>query len=194
MTRAKILDAARSEFGEKGYDAASLNAVCRNGGVSKGIIYHYYGSKDGLFLACVEDCFESIIGFLKDNLDEKEDLFENYFNLRMRFFENHQDQARMFMRAAVLPPEKLTLQINEKRENLDHFNRKVFDQIFRQRHIHIREDLDFETVCSAFFRLQDVFHAEFQNSGGKMNIEKYEEYCRTAVSIFLYGIVERKEI
>ncbi len=50
-TRAAILDAARAEFGERGYAAASLRAVARRAGVDPALVHHYFDGKDDLFTA-----------------------------------------------------------------------------------------------------------------------------------------------
>lgn len=52
--------------------ASSINTICAARDVSKGIIYHYFKSKDDLFLACVEECFQLLTDYLKTNLQ-----FEN---------------------------------------------------------------------------------------------------------------------
>jgi AcrR family transcriptional regulator len=57
LTRRKVLESALAEFAEKGYDAASMNNLCMAGGVSKGIVYHYFTDKDELYLACISECF-----------------------------------------------------------------------------------------------------------------------------------------
>ena len=46
-TKRRILDGALSEFSEQGYGASSINALCSAQGISKGIIYHYFKTKDG---------------------------------------------------------------------------------------------------------------------------------------------------
>lgn len=51
--RVKILDAAMEEFTEKGYQAASTNKICAKAEVSKGLIFHYFGSKEKLYIAAV---------------------------------------------------------------------------------------------------------------------------------------------
>jgi AcrR family transcriptional regulator len=53
-TRAVILEAAREEFGARGYAATSLRAVARRAGVDPALVHHYFGSKDKLFLAAVD--------------------------------------------------------------------------------------------------------------------------------------------
>ncbi|TDU88263.1 TetR family transcriptional regulator [Kribbella voronezhensis] len=49
----EILDAAERIFGERGYQGTSMDEIAADVGVSKPLIYQYYGSKDGLFLACL---------------------------------------------------------------------------------------------------------------------------------------------
>ena len=42
------MDNALEEFARQGYGASSVNAVCSAQGISKGIIYHYFKTKDAL--------------------------------------------------------------------------------------------------------------------------------------------------
>ncbi len=53
-TREKILGAARSHFGLEGYDGATLRGIAALAGVDPALIPHYFGSKEGVFLAAVE--------------------------------------------------------------------------------------------------------------------------------------------
>lgn len=52
--REKILDAARAQFGERGYDATSIAEIGAGAGISKSVLYHYFGSKAGLYRALLE--------------------------------------------------------------------------------------------------------------------------------------------
>ncbi|MBL1082428.1 TetR/AcrR family transcriptional regulator [Streptomyces actinomycinicus] len=49
----QIVDVAVEEFGRHGYASVSVAAVARRAGISKPLVYSYFDSKDGLFLACV---------------------------------------------------------------------------------------------------------------------------------------------
>jgi AcrR family transcriptional regulator len=50
-TRGRILDAAVRKFAMAGYDAASVDEICAEAGVSKGAFYHHFPSKQAVFLA-----------------------------------------------------------------------------------------------------------------------------------------------
>ena len=52
--RAQIIDGARRMFLAQGFDAASMGAIAREAGVSKGTLYVYFKSKEELFEAIVE--------------------------------------------------------------------------------------------------------------------------------------------
>jgi AcrR family transcriptional regulator len=50
----EMLEAAGRMFGERGYHAVSMDEIAQAAGVSKPMVYAYFESKEGLFLACVE--------------------------------------------------------------------------------------------------------------------------------------------
>lgn len=53
-TREDILAAAREVFGERGFDGATMRGVAGVAGVDPALIYHYFGSKQQLFVAAME--------------------------------------------------------------------------------------------------------------------------------------------
>jgi AcrR family transcriptional regulator len=50
----RILDAAVREFDEYGFQAASMERIAHAAGITKALIYQYFGSKEGVYTACVE--------------------------------------------------------------------------------------------------------------------------------------------
>ncbi|HLY34328.1 MAG TPA: TetR/AcrR family transcriptional regulator [Jatrophihabitantaceae bacterium] len=49
----QIVAVAVDEFAARGYAGASMAAIAAQAGISKPLIYQYFGSKDGLYLACL---------------------------------------------------------------------------------------------------------------------------------------------
>ncbi|MFB4297194.1 TetR/AcrR family transcriptional regulator [Actinomadura sp. NTSP31] len=49
----QMLDVAEAVFGERGYQGTSMDEIAERCGVSKPMLYEYFGSKDGLLVACV---------------------------------------------------------------------------------------------------------------------------------------------
>lgn len=54
-TRARILAAALSEFASEGFAGARVDAIAASAGVNKRMLYHYYGNKDELYAAVLQD-------------------------------------------------------------------------------------------------------------------------------------------
>jgi len=52
--RDAILDAALREFAARGLAGARMDALARDAGVAKGLVFHHFGSKEGLWKAALE--------------------------------------------------------------------------------------------------------------------------------------------
>ena len=61
-TRARILEAATAEFAHYGLGGARVDRIARRAGANKRMLYYYFGSKDALFLAALEESYTRIRG------------------------------------------------------------------------------------------------------------------------------------
>lgn len=59
-TRRRILFAAASLFSEKGSAATSMRQIARAASVSQSTVHHYFGTKDGLYHACIEAMYREL--------------------------------------------------------------------------------------------------------------------------------------
>ncbi len=59
-TRANILEVAAAEFGEKGLAGARIDEIAALTQTSKRMIYYYFGSKEGLDLAVLEESYRRV--------------------------------------------------------------------------------------------------------------------------------------
>ncbi|GAA2814820.1 TetR/AcrR family transcriptional regulator [Kribbella solani] len=88
----EILEAAEQIFGRRGYQATSMDEVAVMGGVSKPLIYQYYGSKDGLFLACLSRLRGQLLEAVADAVlaaPNAEDALYAGFLAWFRFLDDH---------------------------------------------------------------------------------------------------------
>jgi AcrR family transcriptional regulator len=53
VRRTQLLELAEQLFMEKGYGGFSIDDLCRAAGVSRPIVYEHFGSKGGIYLACL---------------------------------------------------------------------------------------------------------------------------------------------
>jgi AcrR family transcriptional regulator len=58
----QVLELAEALFAERGYAGASMDELARRAGVTKPVVYELFGSKDGLFGACVDSAIERLAG------------------------------------------------------------------------------------------------------------------------------------
>ncbi|QFZ74988.1 TetR family transcriptional regulator [Streptomyces fagopyri] len=56
-TRDRILDAAREEFSERGYEKTSVRGIAKAAGVDSALVHHYFGTKEQVFEAAIEVAF-----------------------------------------------------------------------------------------------------------------------------------------
>ncbi|RCV90277.1 TetR/AcrR family transcriptional regulator [Billgrantia montanilacus] len=60
-TRGKIIRAARKAFAAKGYAAASMDDLTAEAGLTRGALYHNFGSKQGLLQAVVDQIDQEMV-------------------------------------------------------------------------------------------------------------------------------------
>ena len=59
-TRDRIIDAATRLFAEEGYEAVSIEVVLQSCAISRGALYHHFGSKSEIFVAVLEAVEEQV--------------------------------------------------------------------------------------------------------------------------------------
>jgi len=59
-TRSKIIESAVKLFSTRGFNAASVDDICKDAGISKGAFYHHFESKQALFLALLDGWLQTI--------------------------------------------------------------------------------------------------------------------------------------
>jgi AcrR family transcriptional regulator len=67
--RRNIIDVATREFADKGYSGARVDAIAARTRTSKRMIYYYFGGKEGLYIAVLEEAYREI-----RSIEEKLDL------------------------------------------------------------------------------------------------------------------------
>lgn len=58
--RGAILETATSEFSTRGFDGARVETIAREAGVNINLVYHYFGKKEALFIAVMEEAYVKI--------------------------------------------------------------------------------------------------------------------------------------
>ena len=82
----QIVGVAIDEFAAHGYANASMVAIAQRAGISKPLIYQYFGSKDGLYLACLHAVSSGLLERLEEAEQDVDDsLLSRVYPLRAIF-------------------------------------------------------------------------------------------------------------
>lgn len=66
--RAELIAIGRKLFADTSYDALSMDDIARQAHVAKGLIYYYFKSKRGYYLAIVEDAVADLVSYAASGL------------------------------------------------------------------------------------------------------------------------------
>lgn len=191
LTKERILQAAIQEFGANGYASSTLNAICSHHNISKGLLYHNFAGKDGLYLACVSRCFADVTNYLKGK--GIQDDLEEYMCMRFRYFSKHSNHTRIFFEAMLQPPIALSAQIQELRKDFDSFNRKIYQSALSK--VKLRKGITEADAIKYFEIMQEMFNGYFSspayaNKDFQLLVVDHEERLSQLLNIMLYGIGE----
>lgn len=199
LSRQRILDGAMDVFSRYGYSAASMNTICSENQISKGIIYHYFKDKDALYLACVESTFQAATESLRQAAEtlsgSAEERLNGYFNARVRFFTENPRELGIFSSVLFDPPENLRQEIAALRKPFDALNISVFTEMLKRERL--RPGLSLEAVVQDFGMYLDYFNLRFlpetaaQGSPQEL-LKEHEERCHRQLNTLLYGIIGKK--
>jgi AcrR family transcriptional regulator len=92
-----IIDAALRAFGANGYKKASISDIATAAGISKAMIFHYFGTKKAMYLYLIDLCGSIIMNEVNENFDDNiTDFFE-------RIKMSSRIEASIMKRQAAIP-------------------------------------------------------------------------------------------
>ncbi|GHE02463.1 TetR/AcrR family transcriptional regulator [Streptomyces alanosinicus] len=100
--RAELIAIGRKLFADTSYDALSMDDIARQAHVAKGLIYYYFQSKRGYYLAIVQDSVADLVAFAASGLampavDRVHRTIDGY----LRYAEHHQAAYRTIVSGGV---------------------------------------------------------------------------------------------
>ena len=100
--RAKICEVAEALFAERGFDGASIREIAEQTGATKALIYHYYQSKEALYLSLLEKEVSEVVTQLEliaANPDSPEDKIRHVVAVFLGQFQSHPQGFLLVQRA-----------------------------------------------------------------------------------------------
>lgn len=173
-----ILNAAIAEFSH-GYEKASTDAIVKSAGVSKGLLFHYFGTKKDLFIATYNYAVNAMMSEFFDlvNFDQR-DILERWRQvvfLKMDLMKKH-PMIFTFASTAQFPGNNEVKHniVEQQNKILNAESPKLFSNIDRSL---FREDIDVDMALRVIFFTMTGY-SESQAEPEKTTEEYYGEYER----------------
>jgi TetR/AcrR family transcriptional regulator len=127
--RQRVIRASLEEFA-KGYEVASTNEIVRKAGISKGLLFHYFGNKKSLYMSVFREAVQRTTEALFSRVGELPgDVIERMIRLALTKLELYREdpKAWLFLADAVSnPPDELKQEIRSVQAELTHSGMKLF--------------------------------------------------------------------
>jgi AcrR family transcriptional regulator len=99
-TRRNIMDVATREFADKGFGGARVDEIAARTKTSKRMIYYYFGGKEGLYIAVLEEAYRNIRS-IEATLDLAHKLPEEALRTLVAFTFDYQNAHPEFVRLVM---------------------------------------------------------------------------------------------
>lgn len=191
-SREKIYRAALEEFGASGYDAVNMEQICGKHGISKGMMYHYYSSKDQLFLLCVERTFADLNACIEQEAEKwaDQDILETFkaqLLMREAFFNCHPLQKTVFETAVLRPPKGLAKQIRELYAPIREKNQRFLQELLVR--MPLRPGISQEKAVR-FLGGVEYFLQYYQRGQPEQNLHSILETAEDVFYMAAYGVFQ----
>lgn len=174
----RMINAALKVFAKNGYRHASTDEIVAEAGISKGLLFHYFGSKLGLYDFLYDYCVRFLMLETKSLIPESE---TDYFRI-LKYLEQAKMQVgknfpylKMFLETAVGEDEEEAISVmEEKRLELQRMYDKYLEKIDQSK---FRSDIDIRKLHTMMtYTLRGIMeeHLESQNFS---NERLYDESC-----------------
>lgn len=194
LTRKKILSAALSEFGIRGYAGTMINEICREGKINKGLFYHHFSGKEDLYLACLQQAVSHLSSWIDEH--HAEESLDAYMASRLAFYEAYPEESRVIYEALFLADREIYVRVQEILEPISSQNATLFEKTIAG--LQLRDGVTKEKAMAYFALLEKMFNGYFagpamQQLDMKERIALHEKTAPLVLEGMLFGIAEKEE-
>ncbi len=190
--RQRILDAAMAEF-EKGYNRAATDEICKQAGISKGLLFFYFGTKKELFFFLMRRAAASVVRAYADVSLESRDYLLSLWNISLKAIQlslSGNADIRFLMSAFFSAKQEFGDELLGLESPLDGLMRQMIARADRSL---FREGIDIDKALKVIYWFMQGYSAELAKRGDSMadyettyeTIEReFEEYLAFLRSMF----------
>lgn len=191
LRREKIIAAALSEFSKKGYEGFVINELCKQDGISKGVLYHNFSGKADLYLACAEESFQkAMMAFV--GREEEIPSLQVYMERRHRFYQDYPLHSHIFYEAMIATPTELEDVIAPQKQKFNELNEQVCLKLLSE--ATLKPGLDEKQALAYLNLIQDMFRSYYLSMSSDYSLAKlahqYQDQLVKVLELMIYGIFE----
>ncbi|WP_168198247.1 TetR/AcrR family transcriptional regulator [Crassaminicella thermophila] len=191
MSVDKIKSVALNLFAVHGYEGTSLSYIAEGVGIKKASIYHYFKSKEDLFLSIFDDILNAEIQHIKTIAVEIEfyTVEEKLYRIFKYYYEKNQTnkaETNFWKRAMLFSPPSLSEKIKKKFTTYEKASDEMLSAIFYEGMKRgVIKSNNIKNLLAAFYCLIDGLFVEIQYYGEK----EYKPRIDSIWNVFWTGII-----
>ncbi len=182
-----ILKAALEIFSEKGYDRTTTDEIADFAGLSKGLLYFYFGSKEDIFVSLLLDGMDNLIKRLQKNIKDQDSPEEqlvsfirteyDFYSSNLKFFKLLNSTYSGYVLGKISPE-------NRQKFVAKHYEEvKILEKIFeRGKKEKVFKNIDTDDLI---YSLAGLMHGLLIMKPGNKDLEKSKNLT---IEVFLHGI------
>lgn len=117
--KSQLLDLAIALFGDRSYEEISIDEFAKRGGISKGLLYHYFPSKRALYVAAVTHAADRLLEETKVEQESarpgRYDALRQGLSAYLRYVEEHAAAYAFLLRSGVGSDDEVAAIVEETR-------------------------------------------------------------------------------
>jgi len=194
----RILDASLQEFSEYGFEKASTDRICQKAGVSKGLLFHHFGSKEKLFMVTMNNCIDDILNEY-NNRDYIEadfiSIIMKMMGIKYDYFKKNPMHYKLVVNGFYNSPKKLKAELEQRYSELKQIGSNIFLEMIKT--LPLKKDVSIENVLAILGSITNIVESKYLHYFTD-EITSFEEFYNAAkneyislMNILLYGVIEK---
>ncbi|SCH45818.1 MULTISPECIES: TetR/AcrR family transcriptional regulator [unclassified Romboutsia] len=131
-TKENLIKAMYKLIAEEGYEKASINKICTLAGVKKPTFYHYFNSKEEVFINIIKETYPSNFGIILDeikSITSIEDYKKALYEYGDKFIESYEEDIDIRKICAEIDLQ--TTRIDEAKKIVDECENIIADNLYK---------------------------------------------------------------
>lgn len=182
----EIINAAMAVFGNNGFKKAYISEISEKAGISKSMIFYYFGSKEELYFFLLDISFDEVVkSFDNENLVEEKDFFKRIINvteLKMSVLRKRPSVMKFLTSYYFETDKEVVERKKEYEKKSDELRQDIaFDDLDMYK---FKDTVDIKILFSMIMRWTEGYIAALQNSVVYKTDEEVNAFYDTLISEF----------